>query len=264
MRALAFAAVALLLAGCTTTIGDPPAAQRAQDLVQLWRVDAPGETDATWLSLGEEVTLWSSCGTAFGSWRATDSLFIAGMTGSIKPWCTADVAFPDWLEHASRWRLATPGHVQLLSADDQVLAKLSLDGTPPPSTDAPGLNTPPAVTEMVTAALREPAPLPSTATPVTTLDGRWIPSDASPGRAPYVEFDADHTWSGSDGCNGAGGRWLLGNDGLVLTTSGVSTLMGCENSSGPSWVGQAYRVGMVGDALTFYDASAKKLGSFSR
>jgi heat shock protein HslJ len=264
MRALAFVAVALLLAGCATTISDPPASQRAHDLVQLWRVDAPGETDATWLSLGEGVTLWSSCGTAVGSWRATDSLFIAGMTGSIQPWCEADAAFPGWLENATGWRLATPGHVQLLGADGAVLAKLSIDGTPPPSTDAPGLNTPPAVTDLMTDALRDPLPLPSVATPVTALSGRWIPSDASPGRSPFVEFGADHTWTGSDGCNGAGGRWLLGTDGLILTTSGASTAIGCENSNGPRWVGQAFRVGMVGDALTFYDANVKELGSFTR
>ena len=77
-----------------------------------------------------------------------------------------------------------------------------------------------------------------------------------------MEFEADGSWRGSDGCNATEGRFVQGIRGLLLATSGVSTAMGCENSDGPLWVAEAARAGMTGDALTLYGQDGKKLGSF--
>jgi hypothetical protein len=260
---LLLALATVLLGGCATAGPLDPPAQNPSDLVGIWRVDAAGEGDSTWLKLGDQAVLWNDCGTALGAWRATGSLFVAGMVGSVGPWCHShDFAFPGWLDAASGY-LAVPGKVRLVAADGHVLATLRHDGAPPANPDAPDLTTEPTVSAGITESFRVPAALPGDATPVAVLAGRWTPRDAVAGRDPFVEFAADHAWTGSDGCNGAGGRWLLGDAGLLLATSGASTAIGCDNSAGPGWVAQASRVGMVGGDLTFYDATGAVLGSFT-
>lgn len=70
----------------------------------------------------------------------------------------------------------------------------------------------------------------------------------------------DEMREGSDGCNGKGGGFLLGQEGRLLTTSGNTTLIGCESSPVASWVDGASRAGLLGDLLVFYDAKARELG----
>jgi hypothetical protein len=122
------------------------------------------------------------------------------------------------------------------------------------------------VTDEVRALFPAVAGLPGDATPITAADllGRWQPLELGNGDPPFVEFKDDGTWSGSDGCNGMAGRWMLGEVGHFLATGGASTLIGCFNSPAPTWLSGTSLIGMVGDELTLYDASGAKLGALVR
>ena len=106
---------------------------------------------------------------------------------------------------------------------------------------------PPRVTVKTRQAYTPAAPLPAALTPVTRekLLGRWVPVDGptGAGQPPFLEFIADGRWRGSDGCNGQSGRWVAGQDGALLGTTGLSTLIGCDNVPISGWIGQARRAG---------------------
>lgn len=261
---IALVAVVLALAACAPVSKSTSSSADSADptaLVGLWRVAAEGEGAATWIKFDASVTLWSDCGIALGDWRASGALFVTDMTGSLNPWCTEH--FPAWLGDASSYRVFSNTHAQLLRADNTVSAELTVDGRPPTSEQySDDLVAVPTLTPEVVARLAAPQPLPDGVPAARTVIGRWTPSDATAGRDPYVEFAADGSWTGSDGCNAAGGRFVLGDAGLLLATSGASTAMGCDNSDGPTWVAKAARAGLDGDALTLYDTEGKKLGSF--
>jgi hypothetical protein len=95
--------------------------------------------------------------------------------------------------------------------------------------------------------------------------GHWKP--AGPGgqkSLAFVHFNPGRIWSGSDGCNSANGSWTLGAGGQLSATLGPSTLIGCENWAGPSWVGQAARAAIEGPKLILFDQSGKQLGVMVR
>ena len=87
-------------------------------------------------------------------------------------------------------------------------------------------------------------PLPAGLVPATAarLVGTWVPvtlpKGAEPG-ASFVTFQANHHWSGSDGCNGGAGRWALGQGGSFRATSGPQTAIGCQGRPVPGWVAGA-------------------------
>ena len=73
-------------------------------------------------------------------------------------------------------------------------------------------------------------------------------------------------WTGSDGCNGTGGRWVAGADGGFLAVgAGVHTLIAC--SGGADVGGQlaaARRVAVDGPDLVLLDVAGAVAGRFSR
>jgi hypothetical protein len=276
--------LAVLLGGCTsvpdpvdpsdTLPADPPASIADPiDLVNLWRVsEAEGTGPDSWLRLdGRELIAWTDCGVTDGAWRASGDLFIAvvyGMFGAGT--CLGGTGTPDasldWLLAATSFQKTDEG-IDLLSRDGAVVARLSIDGNPPTSADyIDDFTHVPEVTDEVRALFPSIAALPGDATPVTATDllGRWQPLEVGGFDPPFVEFEADGTWNGSDGCNGMAGRWLLGDDGHFLATGGPSTLIGCLNSPAPSWLSGTSLIGMVGDELTLYDASGTELGVLVR
>jgi len=254
------------LAGCASPAADTTSTSPLE-LVNVWRVEAPGESSDTWVKFESgNLTTWSDCGIALGSWRAASRTLVSSLTGSIGGSMCSDYAngLPDWLYDATSFTRVNDAHYRLLASDGTSLADLTIDGLPPTSSNYSDSTVQPTkVTDDTRAAFAEPAPLPIEATAVHSLDGRWIPSDAVPGYDAFVDFDGD-TWTSSDGCNGMNGRFLVGDDGLFLATSGGSTLIGCDNSRGPEWVQGAARAGMVSDNLTLYDRSGKQLGYFTR
>ncbi len=279
MKRFALPAVAiLLLAGCASEppIDDLPPAEpplfgesAAIDLVNLWRVtDAAGEADETWLRLdAHEFQLWRDCGVVAGSWAATDTLFLGGVWGAMGGNCAADgIPTVDWLDEVTGYAKTASGY-ELLAADGSIVASLSIDGAPEPiPTMAEYFAEPPELTEEVYSHFRSPVPLGADFEPATTdaLAGRWVPVEDSP-TDPHVEFSADGTWLGSDGCNGGSGRWAVSDSGEFLATSGPSTLMWCEGAPVPSWVAQASAAGFDADGLLhLFDASGAELGVLTR
>ncbi|UOQ57717.1 META domain-containing protein [Leucobacter allii] len=64
----------------------------------------------------------------------------------------------------------------------------------------------------------------------------------------FAEFASDGRWEASDGCNRMEGTWRLGVDGeLRIDSSGVMTLIGCDNVPIPTAVAGAVAVSFVGD-----------------
>ena len=275
----------LLLAGCASDLRDdsvpnpdaPPMFGEPVDgesaaigLVNLWRVTgAEGESDATWLRLdAQEFQLWRDCGMVAGSWAATDTLFLGAVWGGMGGTC-ADSGIPvvTWLDDVTGYAQTADGY-DLLSADGDALASLSIDGAPEPIADAAEFFAqPPELTAEVRAQFRAPAALPAELQPASTdvLMGRWVPAGLDVPTDPHVAFEADRIWSGSDGCNGGGGRWAVSDNGEFLATSGPSTLIYCEGAPVPSWVAQTTSAGISPDGLLLlFDASGTELGRLAR
>ena len=79
--------------------------------------------------------------------------------------------------------------------------------------------------------------------------------------AGYVEFKADGSYEGSDGCNGVGGRWRITSGGTFLSTSGPETAVGCNNSMIDSWVAAARGIAVSNGDLLMLGADGTVLGS---
>ena len=197
-------------------------------LIGLWTVQAAGEDPGTMLRLGppngEGFGLFRSCGVISGSWAADASgLFAAGAYGSSGECAGANT-------------------------------------TPVAESEAQ----PPVVTEEVRRSMAPSAPLPPDldAPDPAALLGRWVPlGHARPGEV-HVEFAAEGAWTGSDRCNGLGGRWRLGAGGAVLATGGPTTLIGCQNIPVQERLVDAARAGMDGDVRVLLDRRERVLGRF--
>ena len=258
-----------LLAGCAST---PPPVEVAPgevapgdsspvDLVNLWRVtDADSESAETWLRLDAgEFQLWRDCGMIMGSWRASNGLMLASVFGSSGT-CAADtLPVVGWLESVEAFVKTADGFT-LADAAGSPVASLTIDGAPDPIPDAADFYAePPEVTDDTRAYFAATDPLPSSLT-VGSHEGQWAAEGTDVSTGAGVEFAADGTWTGSDGCNGGSGRWAADASGGFLATSGVSTLMACEGASVPSWVAQARLAGFDGDVLVLLDRDGGELG----
>jgi len=278
----AAAALVALLAGCGSSVntatpgrtpspdvlspgGDPEA------LVKTWTVAEPAASAGDIVIFGDELELFLDCGLMFGAWRANKhGMLVASETGgdgscfenNRDPW-------PDWFS-ADAFRIEGEDAV-LLDRDGQPLARLQPGGHPTTGpNDSPEFASPPVLTPALRKSLDEPAPLPDDVMPATRSDvlGRWLPlpterPDGAP-RSAFVAFDESGTYKGSDGCNGDGGRYELGEDGLILATTGVSTAVGCNTSPLSSWPYEAGRLGTRGDHLVFVDPTGKIMGEAVR
>lgn len=61
-----------------------------------------------------------------------------------------------------------------------------------------------------------------------------------------------------------GGGWVVGPVGTLLATSGVSTLIGCDNVPVGDWLSSARRAGFDGATLVLLDQHATELGRLHR
>jgi hypothetical protein len=282
-------AVLLALAGCAAVPPEPeagppaanePAAvdEKAISLVGLWRVTgADGAGADAFLRLdGTSLVAWTTCGIAMGEWRASGGAFLAGVSGAIggasclgDPGAGVPADSLEWLHDARGFRaVAGAAGAELLDADGRTVAVLGVDGAPPANPDhTDDYLDAPEVTADVEDRFVTPAPLPPDATPVTAADllGRWEPDAGFAAEPPFVSFDDDDgTWTGSDGCNGGSGRWTLGDGGLLLATSGPSTLIACEGAAVPYWMARAARAGIVDSHLVLFDSAGNRLGELHR
>jgi hypothetical protein len=265
-RVVLVAAGGLLLAGCAgapvgaggdddATNAEPSATPSS--LVGLWVVDAPDEEDGALLQIGSSsdpasLTVWRECGSSSGTWVAAGSALL------MEPWDVATACTPEvdvetpWLADTRSY--AVDGEtVSLLDAGGGELATLTPDSQHEAgSTDGPAR---PELDDTQLTALDEAPPVPDGVEPAAADDlvGTWVPGgDAAP--EAEITLDADGTYTGSDGCNGTTGRWAQGEDGRLLVTAGVSTMMACD---GMHLVGLAMAAWaeVDGDTLTLYDVS---------
>lgn len=251
-------------------IGEPVDGESAAlGLVNLWRVTgAEGEGERTWLRLdANEFQLWRDCGMINGSWRATDTIFLGEPWGAMGDCATDGMPAVEWLKQVVGFTATADGY-DLVSQDGGVVASLSIDGGPEPIESAAEFFTePPEITEEVRAHFRAAAKLPASLTPASaeTLLGKWVPVAYAVSTDPHVEFGSNGIWTGSDGCNGGGGRWAVRESGEFLATSGPSTLIGCEGAPVPSWVAQASAAGINADGwLLLFDAHGAEIGRLAR
>ncbi|MFF2388563.1 hypothetical protein [Agromyces sp. NPDC058104] len=269
-----------LTAGCaasgampapTTATATPTPTAAASDpmkLIGMWRVsDAAGEEVDTWLRLdAPEFALWRDCGMISGGWLAGERIFLAQTLGASGD--CASGSFPEvaWLDEAASYR-ATDDGWQLLDADGEPVASLAIDGAPDSiDTVAEFYAEPPVIDDRVRAYFADPAPLPVGLTAVEADDllGRWVPAGGSFASDPHVDFLASGTWTGSDGCNGQGGRWAVEGDGELLVTSGPSTLIGCDGAPAPGWVAGAASAAFDDTELVLIDRDGAELGRLVR
>ena len=81
-------------------------------------------------------------------------------------------------------------------------------------------------------------------------------SSIQPPPFPFLAFEDGRTWTGSDGCNGNGGGWMLDDGGRVLATAGPQTLMGCDGEDLAGALVSARRAGIDlsdGEVLVLLD-----------
>jgi heat shock protein HslJ len=87
--------------------------------------------------------------------------------------------------------------------------------------------------------------------------GRWIESNTA--GAPFLDFSADGSLSGNDGCNSmVGGTWVAASDGSVELTMGASTRMFCDGVD--TWLNLATKGRILAQTMTLEDATGAVLG----
>jgi hypothetical protein len=224
-------------------------------LVGWWQVTQPA--GAGHLGLGDDLVVVHPCGRTLGSWAASPSgLFLALPRGGDSS-CYAKPPRPDvrWLEQGRSFALSGQELV-LRGYDGQVVGRATREKAPSGQQER-------QVTDTLRERLAAPAPLPDGPDPATatSIVRRWEPrgTDAGNGNG-YVAFARSGVWSGSDGCNSAGGAYALGADGELLTASYPTTAVGCDSTPAPAWVARARSAGLRGEALELYDGDGALLG----
>lgn len=263
------AAVAVL-AGCTTPPAPEPTPSPAAwaaptidwnpaDLIGYWAV-ADGPDAGAILTLaagGWEMAL--PCGEKRGSWAFLDGDVVFDGFGGDGSCFTANIRqelTPASLVGATSIAPTPAGLTITAPAGETTLVASEAPPANPNSMVEP---LPP--TAQVEAFFADPAPLPPGIVPGSMV-GRWIPAVDNPGDS-FIEF-TETDWVASDGCNGSGGQYLSLPDGRVAdASSGIGTLIGCENIPVGDWMLMARSAGFDGDTLVLFDAEGAELGRLS-
>jgi hypothetical protein len=218
-------------------------------LVGWWRLAASGQTVVIDPSRFEVRT---GARTAEGSWVGDSAgRFLARGYGEPPEWLAAAAGFA--VDGSDRVLLDRAGTaVARLQPAPVGAVTGAVDPARPPS-------------ELERRSGGPVAPLPPNLTPVGDLTGRWVPTDDGGSRPAYVEFAADGTWTGSDGCTGTGGSWLAGPDGAFLATARtVMTFVACPGVGVAPQIGAARRIGTDGPTVVLLDADGAPVGHFRR
>jgi META domain len=239
-------------------------------LVGSWKVQAAGEPPGVSIILGDEFTVFRACGDVNGEWLADRAGHFISYADSADGRCfrnTHSISVP-WLNQATGYRVDGRKRL-LLNASGRVLARLSPGAHPTASRhDEASVAATPKVTRTLRTRLATPPRLPAGLRPATpaTLVGRWDAIGAhSSDSSGYVQFDPSGRWTGSDGCNGAGGRYAVAAAGqLTITDGGLNGLVECDGSQAMYWAEQARRAGFDGSRLVLINRHGKVLGHLMR
>jgi hypothetical protein len=249
---LRFLLVLALLVGFGTPAHAVTPRLRGSDplaLVGWWRVASTGQTVVIDPSRFEVRT---GAATAEGSWVGDSAgRFLARGYGEPPEWLTAAAGFA--VDGSDRVLLDRAGSaVAHLQPAPVGAVTGAADPARPPS-------------DLELRSRGAVAPLPADLTPLGDLTGRWVPTNEVGGHPAYVEFAADGTWTGSDGCTGTGGSWLAGPDGAFLATAwSVMTFVACPGVGVAPQVGAARRIGTDGPTVVLLDADGVSVGRFRR
>jgi hypothetical protein len=235
-------------------------------LVGTWKVKAPGEGPGVALSLGEQLILFRSCGEIQGDWRADHGgRFVDDVYGGDGSCFHSRQGFSvPWLTQATGYRVHGLRRL-LLNSAGHVVARLSPGAHPSVSShDSPSDALPVQLTPAIRAMF---APSPALSSGLRPADahaivGRWRTLGPQAGdRASYVQFNPTGGWFGSDGCNGARGRYAIDGSGrLIITGGGPNGLVACHGSPAMYWAESTRRIGLDGHDLVLLDAHGKVLG----
>lgn len=91
-----------------------------------------------------------------------------------------------------------------------------------------------------------------------SFEGTW--GSPEPGE-PHLQFAADGTVVGTDGCNRLMGKWTL-EDGGVHFHQMVSTMMYCEGVD--TWLSGAASARRQGETLQIFDRAGVEIGVLPR
>lgn len=92
------------------------------------------------------------------------------------------------------------------------------------------------------------------------IEGVWGDPDTE--GAPSLEFLADGTYAGTDGCNRLGGDYTQADDGTIDLGIMRSTMMYCEGVD--TWLVQAHEATLISDELVFHDEQGAEIGTLAR
>jgi len=164
---------------------------------------------------------------------------------------------------AGTWELGELGAITTTAGPSTLIA---CDGAPLPQAMADALfvqvdgnyltitgSQEPATTDLI----RSTDPLVGPQGPPT---GVWAESAGD--NAPYLEFAADGSFSGKDGCNNIFGSWSVAGDGSIKFSGVGSTLMACMGVD--QWLSMAATANVKAGVMTIFGAEGLVLGQLTQ
>jgi META domain len=253
------------LGHAATPVQQPAVHSNPLDLIGIWKVKAPVEGRGVALRLGEELILFRHCGEIQGAWRADHGGRFVDYVDSEDGSCShrrQAIAVP-WLTETTGYRVHGRSRL-LLNSAGHVVARLSPGAHPTVSShDSPSDALPVRLTPAIRARLAPSPPLSHGLRPANpdAIVGRWRALGAQTSNTSgYVQFNPNGRWVGSDGCNGATGRYAIDDSGRLVITDGLSTLVGCNGSPAMYWAESTRRIGVDGRRLVLLDVHGRVLG----
>lgn len=109
-------------------------------------------------------------------------------------------------------------------------------------------------------------------TTAQTVVGSWRPvrlngfTTLKTGRPddPIITFNADGTWTGSDGCNGLSGSYAIGQRGEFTSKSNGQRMVGCDNVPHTAVLAATKRIASDQTSLTFYAGDGREVARYAR
>lgn len=246
--------------------------ERAIHLIGLWRVLRAHEPSGTTLVLGgrggtEDLLLLRPCGELEGSWAASNDGKLVGMIYGASQGCHLSAR---WLGKVTGFK-RDHRRIRLTDRTGTTLAVLRPEQSIPARVKPdPKHSTPvtrPTVTKRTRKDLAAPAPLPSGIKPALPSDliGRWAAAGHPKPDDGFVRFQRDDDWTGSDGCNGYGGRYTIGRGGRLLILDGPNGAVACAGTPAPGWVAyDTARIGLAADGrLLLFNRHGHHVGTLT-